>query len=211
MIDKLVIRGADALTDCELLSLILGGDDDSLELSQRVLSKYNDSIGDVATEQLSNLRMVEGLGAKRAAQLVAASEWGRRCSLEQGRLEQAITSSQDVVNIYRSRIKTLDYETCWVLYLNSSNRIVEEFKVSQGGITSTTVDARLIVKRALELLSTQMIIVHNHPSGDATPSPEDVELTKQIMNAAALFDIQLLDHIIITANGECSLSGAGLM
>ena len=103
------------------------------------------------------------------------------------------------------------YEECWCLFLTSSNRIIERMRMSQGGIQATVVDHRLIVKRALELLSTQIILVHNHPSGSAEPSGQDKVLTQKIARAAALFDIRLLDHLIISSEGDFSFRQAGLL
>ena len=98
-----------------------------------------------------------------------------------------------------------------MLYLTSSNRLIERQKISQGGVQATVVDHRLIVKRALELLSTQLIMVHNHPSGAATPSGADKELTKKVKAAAALFDIRLLDHVIISREGNFSFRRDGIL
>ncbi len=98
-----------------------------------------------------------------------------------------------------------------MLYLTSSNRLLERRRVSQGGVQATVVDHRLIVKRALELLSTQIIMIHNHPSGAAEPSAADKTLTEKVRDAAALFDIRLLDHIIISREGEFSFRRMSLL
>ena len=105
----------------------------------------------------------------------------------------------------------MKHEECWVLYLTSSNRLLERQRVSQGGVQATVVDHRLIIKRALELLSTQIILTHNHPSGAAEPSAADKVLTRKVAEAAALFDIKVLDHVIISSEGEFSFRREGLM
>lgn len=97
------------------------------------------------------------------------------------------------------------------MYLTASNRIIERQRVSQGGVTGTVVDHRIVVKRALELLATQLILIHNHPSGTAEASPQDRALTERIARAAALFDIRLLDHIVIARGGDFSFLRAGLL
>ena len=109
------------------------------------------------------------------------------------------------------RLETLAYEECWAVYLTSSNRIIERQRISQGGVQGTVVDHRLVVKRALELLATQLVLIHNHPSGAAAPSPQDKVLTERVAQAAALFDIRLLDHIIIAREGDFSFLRAGLV
>ena len=105
----------------------------------------------------------------------------------------------------------MQHEECWAIYLTSSNRIVEYQRVSQGGVQATVVDHRLIIKRALELLSTQIILVHNHPSGLAEPSEADKNLTLKVKDAAALFDIRLLDHVIISRESSYSFRRHGLL
>ncbi|MFI3304248.1 MAG: DNA repair protein RadC [Rikenellaceae bacterium] len=207
--DKLISRGAEALSNVELLSIIL--DDDDLQLSQHLLDRYAGSLSHIGTEEISRLRMYEGLGLKRASRILAAAEWGRRTVIASAANQVTISSSQDVVNIFRPLLETLKHEECWVLYLNTANGVIEQQRVSQGGITTTVVDHRLIVKRALELLATRIVIIHNHPSGLSDPSLEDRELTQKIKSAAALFDITLLDHIIIASSGEYSFKSGGLL
>ena len=111
----------------------------------------------------------------------------------------------------RPQLERLQYEECWALYLTSSNRLIERQRISQGGVQGTVVDHRLVVKRALELLSTKLILVHNHPSGAAEPSAADRQLTARLKEAAALFDIRLLDHLILAREGDFSFKRAGLI
>ena len=113
--------------------------------------------------------------------------------------------------LFRPQLERLAHEECWVIYLTASNRIIERQRVSQGGVTATVVDHRLIVKRALELLATQLILIHNHPSGAAEASAQDRLLTEKVARAAALFDIRLLDHLIISREGDFSFLRAGLL
>ena len=122
-----------------------------------------------------------------------------------------MATSDDVVRLFRPQLQRLAHEECWVVYLTSSNRIIERQRVSQGGVTGTVVDHRLIVKRALELLATQLILIHNHPSGTPEASGQDKALTERVARAAELFDIRLLDHIIIAREGDFSFRREGLM
>ena len=140
-----------------------------------------------------------------------AAELGRRIACANNEQAEVITSSEDVVRIMQPQLETLAYEECWVLYLTASNRLIERQRVSQGGISGTVVDHRLIVKRALELLATRLILVHNHPSGAAEASGQDRQLTRKISEAAALFDIKLLDHLILAKEGHFSFRQAGLL
>ena len=211
--DRLRSRGATALTDEELLALLIEAEGDNRDPQSvaRQLIAACGSMAEVAHTELSRLRMTEGLGLRRAERLTVAAEFGRRVARATARDVECITSDGDVVQLMRPIFDGLSHEECWALYLTSSNRIIERQRVSQGGVQATVVDYRLIVKRALELLSTQIILVHNHPSGAASPSDADKVLTRKIKEAAALFDIQLLDHIIISSEGHFSLRREGMM
>ena len=202
--NKIAIRGFEALTDAELLAILL----EDRALAEELISECG-SLASIADTPSSRLRMVAGLGAKRAERIQAAIEAGHRISSANRAIEESISSSDDVVRTMRPLLKELKHEECWAIYLTNSNRIIERTRISQGGVQATVVDHRLIVKRALELLSTRIIIVHNHPSGSATPSGADFDITKKIKEATLLFDIQLLDHIIISATESYSFKSNG--
>lgn len=211
--DRLRSRGAGALTDEELLALLIEAEDDSRDpksIAGKLLSSCG-SLAQIAHTDLSRLRMAEGLGLRRAERLTIAAEFGRRIARSTSRDVECITSDKDVARIMRPIFDGMSHEECWVLYLTTSNRLIERQRISQGGVQATVVDHRLIVKRALELLSTQIILVHNHPSGAAEPSTADKTLTRKVKEAAALFDITLLDHIIISSEGTFSFRGEGLI
>ena len=176
--DKLLLHGVGSLSDAELLALIV----DNRKQAEALIEEYG-SLSAIARVELSRLRMSEGLGLRRAENIVVAAE-----------------------RLLRPILGGLKHEECWVLFLSSSNRVVERMCISKGGVQATIVDHRLIVKRALELLATQLIIAHNHPSGSAVPSQADMELTKRIKEAAALFDIRLLDHLIISGSESYSFA-----
>ncbi len=211
---KLMARGVEALSDEELLALLLDDGSTSIDIediARRVIAHFGGSLREVLRKDISRLRMVEGLGLRRAQRLVVAAELGRRTSQGASLEQLSIKSSGDVIKMFRPQMESLNHEECWVVYLTASNRIIESQRVSQGGIASTTVDHRLIVKRALELLTPQIIVIHNHPSGSVEPSGEDIELTQKIKSAAALFDIKLLDHIIISASEDYSFLHAQIL
>ena len=212
--DKLMSRGAASLSDAELLALLIESPDDPrdpLVTAERLLAAAGGSLASVARADLGRLRMAEGLGLRRAERLSLAAELGRRVAASAERDVECISADADVVRLMRPVFEAMRHEECWVLYLTSSNRLLERRRVSQGGVQATVVDHRLIVKRALELLSTQIIMVHNHPSGAAEPSAADRTLTEKVRDAAALFDIRLLDHIIISREGEFSFRRMSLL
>lgn len=207
--DKLIARGAAALTDTELLSLLL--DEGAGESAEALLGGLGGQLTELARVDIARLRTTGGIGLKRAVRIQAAVELGRRVLDEEGSQTETIASTEDVVRMFRPQMEALTHEECWCLFLTSTNRIVERLRMSQGGVQGTVVDHRLIVKRALELLATQIVIVHNHPSGAAQPSGADKSLTEKIALAAALFDVRLLDHLIISREGHYSFRGAGLL
>lgn len=211
--DLLQLRGAASLGDAELLSLLMeDGAEGSLERAKDLLEACGGTLAGIGRSELARLRMTAGVGLKRASRLVAAAELGRRMvALESAEAVQQITSSEDVIRLMRPRLAELGHEECWVLYLSSSNRVVEQMRISQGGVQATVVDHRLLIKRALELLATQLILIHNHPSGSAQPSEPDKELTRRVVEAAALFDIRVVDHLILSSNDSYSFRANGVL
>lgn len=211
---KLLRQGPSELTDAELLSIILrdgGKEQSAIELSRELLGHYNGNLTELGLEKPAKLRMFRSMGIGRAAVVAAAMELGKRRKVEESVNIQVITGKEDVVAIFKPQIAELPHEEFWALYLGASNRILDKVKISQGSSTATIVDNRLIVKRALDKFATSIIIVHNHPSRQPKPSAQDVDLTEKLRDAAALFDIQLTDHIIITAGESYSFRGNGLL
>lgn len=211
--DKLMSRGAVSLSDAELLAMLVESATDQRDpkaVAEGLLTSCG-SLAGVARSELSRLRMVEGIGLKRAERMVVAAEFGRRIARATTSDVECIKTDEDVARLMRPIFEGMQHEECWALYLTSSNRLIERQRVSQGGVQATVVDHRLIVKRALELLATQLIMVHNHPSGAAEPSLADKELTKKVKNAAALFDIRMLDHVIISREGNFSFRREGIL
>lgn len=207
IVDKLMSRGVSTLSDCELLALSVGDEN----LAAALLTTCGASLANLLSAEVARLRMMEGLGLRRAQQLVVAAELGRRVAMEVTQQTASVSTSDEVAALFRPQLENLQHEECWAVYLTSSNRILERQQVSRGGVQGTVVDHRLIVKRALELLATQLILVHNHPSGAAEPSPQDKLLTAKIAAAAELFDIRLLDHVVISRSGYFSFRQAGLL
>lgn len=205
--DKMAARGVESLSDAELLAVLT----DDEQTAGALLAACGGALARIASEDAARLRMVGGLGLRRARLLLAAAEFGRRVAASRAAEADVIATSDDVVALFRPQLETLAYEECWAVYLTSSNRIIERQRISQGGVQGTVVDHRLVVKRALELLATQLVLIHNHPSGAAAPSPQDKVLTERVAQAAALFDIRLLDHIIIAREGDFSFLRAGLV
>ena len=210
--DKLLSRGVAHLDDEELLAAFLADgatDDGAVQLAKELLAQCGGSLQRLADSDVARLRMLAGLGLRRAVQLKAAVEMGRRVAVADSQSIDTIASDNDVVKIMEPLIGALPHEECWALYLASSGKIVDKVRISQGGVQATVVDYRMVLKRALEVLAVQVVLVHNHPSGSAEPSAQDRQLTERVAEGCRLFDIRLLDHVIIARGAHYSFRAHG--
>lgn len=212
--DKLLSRGAESLTDEELLAVIVAddsGDERAKATASELLDSAGGSLPRLLDTDVQRLRMVAGLGQRRALRLKASAELGRRIERAGVVAHDVIKSDSDVVRIMEPVIGNLAHEECWALYLASSGKVIERQRVSQGGVQATVVDSKIVLKRAIELLAVQIVLVHNHPSGSAEPSRQDMELTERISEGARLLDMRLLDHVIIARGAHYSFRGHNLV
>lgn len=180
-------------------------------MAKKLLSEFNHKLSDVANQSVRTLRVEGGLDIRNAALTLASLELGRRSANIQSDQVEAIHNNQDIYNIFAPMLSKLPYEEFWVAYLNASNCIISKDKVSQGGVNGTMVDHKIIIKRAVELLACGLVIVHNHPSGNTTPSKEDITLTHKLVTGASLFEISVIDHVIITPTQNVSLRLLGII
>jgi DNA repair protein RadC len=213
LVDKIVSRGADSLTNEELIAAIIAessSDEGAIAVSRELLTKAG-GVANLMETDFSRLRMMSGLGKMRAIRLKAAQELGSRVAVIKASSYDVILSDSDVARVMQPIIGGLQHEECWAIYLASSGRVLERMRISQGGVQATVVDCKLIIKRALELLAVQIVLVHNHPSGNIQPSQQDIALTERVSEAAQLFDISLLDHVIIAKGAHYSFRGEGVL
>lgn len=212
--DKLYSRGAESLTNEELLALLVAedsGDERAKVVARELLESACGSLHRLVDTDVMRLRMVAGLGLRRALRLKAAVEFGSRVATSEAQRHDVVMSDSDVVRIMEPVVGNLSHEECWALYLASSGKVVERQRISQGGVQATVVDSKIVLKRAIELLAVQIVLVHNHPSGSAEPSRQDVELTERIAEGARLLDMRLLDHVIIARGTHYSFRGHNLI
>ncbi|MEW5845575.1 MAG: DNA repair protein RadC [Bacteroidota bacterium] len=203
--EKMERKGAASLSDAELIAILLrvgNANETAVEVAQRLLGQVNNSLNELARLSLPQLTKIKGIGITKAITILAALELGRRRNAEGPMNRERIFSSRSVIELFQPTLADLPYEEFWVLLLNKSNKIIDRIKVSQGGVGGTVVDPKLVLKHAVERLASAVIVIHNHPSGNPQPSDKDIALTEKLKNAAQLFDITLLDHVIIT-DGEC--------
>ena len=206
--EKMMAQGKTALSNAELLAILLGSgsaDESAVELSRRILASVNNSLTTLGKQSLQQLQAFKGIGQAKAITILAATEMGRRRAAETPELQPKIEVAHNVFVLMQPLIGELPHEEFWVLYLNSTNRVIHKARLFSGGITHTTVDVRLLFKTALEQGAIALILVHNHPSGNTTPSKEDIELTQRVKTAGDMLDIKLLDHVIVTEKEYLSL------
>ena len=212
--EKLLYKGISSLSDAELLAILLGSgsnDKSAVDLAREILSIASNNLHRLGKLDVHDLVKLKGIGTAKAINILAALELGRRRKSAEIIEAAKIRSSNDVYTIFNPLLADLTHEEFWLLYLNRSNKILSRHKLSQGGVSGTITDVRLIIKKALELLASSMIICHNHPSGNLDPSEADNRITQKIKEAAACFDINLLDHIIVTDNGYYSYADNGAL
>lgn len=212
--EKLIKKGCDSLSNSELIAILIGSgskNESAVSLAKRILIAYQSDLSKLSKIPLQELTQFKGIGTAKAVTLMAALELSKRKQLQQNEVIKRITSSKNVFQIMKPILGELPHEEFWILFLNNANNIIETYKQSQGGITGTVVDIRLIFKKAVQLHSVGLIICHNHPSGKLNPSVADKQLTEKINNAAKILDIKLLDHIIITENDYFSFADEGLL
>lgn len=212
--EKILYKGISSLSDAELLAILIGsGNNDmsAVDLAREILVLAENNLNKLARLDQHDLMKLKGIGTAKAVNIMAALELGRRRKSAEITETAKIRSSNDAYIIFHPLLADLNYEEFWLLYLNRSNKILSRHKISQGGISGTITDVRLIMKKAIELLASSIIICHNHPSGNKEPSDSDTRITQKIKEAADFFDISLLDHIIVTDNGYYSYADMGLI
>lgn len=212
--EKLLEKGISSLSDAELIAILIGSgtrDETAVEVAKRVMKNTNNNLNELGKLSIKDLIKEKGIGEAKAITIISALELGRRRKLADSPEKNRITSSRDVYEIFQPLLGDLPHEEFWVLYLNRSNKITEKKKISQGGITGTVTDIRIIIKEAVNILATGLILCHNHPSGNNKPSESDLNLTKKLKEAATYFDISLLDHVIIADKDYLSFADEGLL
>lgn len=210
--EKLLLKGVGQLTDAELLAIILRmgtRDKSAVELARDMLAKHNNNIANFAELEIAQLTAFSGVGEAKAVAIKAAFELGRRSHLEDVDENPIVNSSHLAHQIVSRDLGIQPHEECWLLLLNRSNRLLSKTCVSTGGITATVVDVRIILKKAVEKLASGIILCHNHPSGNLKPSIADKKITQKLQEAAALMDIKLIDHLIVTKSGYYSFADEG--
>lgn len=212
--EKLLSNGSRTLSDAELIAILIGSgniDETAVELARRILKSVNNNLSELGKKSIDYLKTFNGIGEAKAVSIVAALELGKRRKDADVFTKRKITGSQDAFDYFQPILGDLTHEEFWILLLDRGNKILDSFKLSQGGISGTVIDVRLILKPAIEKRASAIILSHNHPSGTMQASDADLKITGKIKDAAQLMDISVLDHIILGQNNYLSLADEGLI
>lgn len=210
--EKMANLGAEALTNAELLAILIGSGstkESAVDLMKRILGDCNNNLNTLGKMGVRELCQYNGIGEAKAISILAACELGKRRQMESPEERPDLSSATRIYNLMRPVMQDLDVEEFWVLLLNQHYRLIKRVRISHGGITETAVDIRIIIREAVMAGSTIMAVCHNHPSGNLTPSRADEELTRTIRHACQLMRIHFLDHVIITDGEYYSFHEAG--
>lgn len=212
--EKLILKGANSLSDAELLAILIGTGtrhETAVDLAKSILAAFDNELQKLSRTDLKELMQIKGIGPAKGITILAALELGRRRLNKNNKEKVIINASNTAYDELAGQLIDLDYEQFMALFLNNRNEVIEKYVVSRGGRTSTVVDPVLLLRSAVLAKAKGIIIAHNHPSGNPQPSPSDITLTGRIKEASALFDIQLLDHLIITNNQYLSFADKGML
>jgi DNA repair protein RadC len=212
--EKLISKGTANLSDAELLGILISSgtkDKSAVDLGRELLKMVENNLNALGKLAVSDLTKIHGIGPARAVTISAALELGRRRKLSEVPEVTQIKCSKDVADIFQPLLSDLSHEEFWILFLNRSNKVINRMRLSQGGISGTVTDVRIIMKKAIECLASGIIVCHNHPSGNLNPSDSDTKITQKIKDAGNLMEIQLLDHLIISDKDYYSFADNGLV
>ena len=212
--EKMMQKGAEALSDAELLAILIGSgntEESAVALMQRVLAACHNDLNRLSKWEVRDFSRFKGLGPAKSITIMAALELGKRRKQQERPERAAVRSSADVYELFHPLLCDLAVEEFWVLLLNQASKVIDKVRISRGGIDQTSADVRTILREALLQRATQIILVHNHPSGNPQPSAEDKRLTEQAKKAAQTMNIHLADHVIVTDGQYISFNDEGLL
>ena len=211
--EKLMAKGAEALTNAELLAILIGSGsqkETAVDLMKKILADCNNNLNTLGKMTIRDLCLYNGIGEAKAITILAACELGKRRQAETPEERPDLGTATRIYNHMRPVMQDLDVEEFWALLLNQHYRLIKKVRISHGGITETSVDIRIIMREAVLANCTILAVCHNHPSGNLSPSHVDNELTKSIKRACELMNIHFLDHVIVTDGQYYSFKEQGL-
>jgi DNA repair protein RadC len=212
--EKLLLKGTAALSDAELIAILINSGTPKItavDLAKSILAAVDNDLHQLARLSVAELQKHPGIGQAKAIAIVSALELGRRRKQAVAPLKTKITCSQDIFDHIQPHLMDLQHEEFWIILLNRANEVMRKMPVSSGGVAGTVADPKIIFKQALDHLASALILVHNHPSGNRTPSSADVALTRKMKEAGALLDLPILDHLIFAQTRYYSFADEGAL
>jgi DNA repair protein RadC len=212
--EKLVLKGKSALSDAEHLGILIGSgirNMTAVDLAKVILQNVGNDLNQLAKLNVKDLSKFKGIGQAKAITIVSALELGRRRKEVEKAIRPNLNTPEQAYIYLKPFLLDLPHEEFWVLILNQASEVIKTERISSGGVTGTIADPKIIFKLALEHLGTSILLCHNHPSGNLTPSQADISLTKKLFEAGKLLDIYVSDHIIFGNHGFYSFKNEGLL
>ncbi len=212
--EKMLHKGANALSDAELIGILLGTgsrEKSAIDLGREIMALAQNNLHILSKFNIKQLQQIKGIGMAKAVTLMAALELGRRRQASDALEQQQFRSTKEAAAYIVPLMQDFETEKFCILYLNNANKLIAQEYISHGSLTATVVDIKLLLRNALQHLASKIILAHNHPSGNANPSKSDILLTEKIKKAANMMDIELIDHIIVYGNAYTSLQDEGLI
>jgi DNA repair protein RadC len=212
--EKMLLKGIQSLSNAELIAVMIRSgsrDQSAVDLARQVLYTAGNDLDKLGRYDVHELKKIKGIGEAKAVTILAALELGRRRMSSSADDGGRITCSSDIFNLMYPLVGDIAYEEFWIIMLSRSNKPVEKKKISQGGISGTVTDIRIIMKSAIDNLSCSLVLCHNHPSGNIKPSEADISITRKIKESAGMMDITLLDHVIIAGRNYFSFADEGMI
>ncbi len=210
--EKLLNKGAIALSDAELFAILIGSgnkNESAVELCKRILGDNHNNLNELARLSISDLAKYKGIGEAKAISIVAALEIGKRRKTNEVLERTKITQSSDLFELFEPALLDLNHEEFWVAFMNGANKVLETKRLTQGGMKQTVVDVSMLLRMALERSAHAVAVAHNHPSGENYPSREDLQITQKIKTGCDAIGVRLLDHIIIAGGRYYSFADEG--
>jgi DNA repair protein RadC len=212
--EKLLKKGLSSLSDAELIAILIGSgnkNESAVDVAKRILLSVENNLNLLGKLTIEDMKKIKGIGEVKAISIIAALEIGRRRKMSEIIHKEKITCSRDVYEIFHSTTGDLPYEEFWILLLNRANKIIDKIRISQGGISGTVTDVRLILNECITKKASNLILCHNHPSGNIQPSDSDTAITRKIKSAGDLIDVKVIDHIIVGDNSYYSFADEGMI
>lgn len=211
--EKMMQKGAEALSDAELLAILIGSgntEESAVTLMQRILSAAGNNLNQLGKWEIRDFAAFKGMGPAKSLAIMAALELGKRRKWQRSE-RTTIHSSADIYDIFHPLLCDLPTEEFWILLLNQASKVIDKIRISRGGIDQTSADVRTILREALLARATQLVLIHNHPSGNTRPSTDDRRLTEMVQQAARTMNIRLTDHLIVTDGSYYSFHDEGVI